>query len=464
MTSSNFNSSHPNQQQLLKVVPPSIEKAAPPVTQASSPITAVKSTKAHQKLVILGAIVAGLGYVGFVPQFPHSVRGEANISSTYNARQDVTLNVAGVVKEIYVNPNEKVSRGQKLVVLESEEIENAIAKTKTELGQAQSAVQDSLRMVEDLQAKLTESRVREQTTQQEVSQHSQEAASINQNSLPQVQALGSEITGLEKKKIQLQSNSNIIQQQINRINAVNQEAGGLVIPQIRLDDFQREHNIISGEVAEITSQIASKKAQINRIEKDLQDKLRQVEAEFSVARAARKSVEESLQAANIIVIDRRRQVAELQTEVKRQEEKRKQLILTASTTGTVITEDLDRLKNRFQPAGEKLLEIVDLSNLTVIAQIRQEDEKFIQKGDTVKFYKQGEIQPHTTKVEYISSASHQEKNQVKPVWIVRLSIKNNGDNLMKPGMTGYVSIETQPMTLFEKLKHEVLKVVRPILL
>ena len=464
MTSSNFNFSHPTHRQPLKVVPPAIQKAAPPVTQASPPITAVKSTKSHQKLVILGAIVAGLGYVGFVPQFPHSVRGEANISSTYNARQDVTLNVAGVVKEIYVNPNEKVSKGQKLVVLESEEIENAIAKTKTELGQAQSGVQDSLRMVEDLQAKLTESRVREQTTQQEVSQHSQEAASINQNSLPQVQALGSEITGLEKKRIQLQSNSNIIQQQIDRINTVNQEAGELVIPQMRLDEFHREHNIISGEVAEITSQIASKKAQINRIEKDLQDKLRQVEAEFSAARAARKSVEESLQAANIVVIDRRRQVAELQTEVKRQEEKRKQLVLTASTTGTVITEDLDRLTNRFQPAGEKLLEIVDLSNLTVIAQIRQEDEKFIQKGDTVKFYKQGEIQPHTTKVEYISSASHQEENQVKPVWIVRLSIKNNGDNLMKPGMTGYVSIETQPMTLFEKLKHEVLKVVRPILL
>ncbi|MEP0884501.1 HlyD family secretion protein [Trichocoleus sp. ST-U3] len=412
----------------------------------------------------MGAIVAGLGYVGFVPQLPHSVRGEANISSTYNARQDVTLNVAGVVKEIYVNPNEKVSKGQKLVVLESEEVENAIAKAKTELGQAQSAIQDSLRMVEDLQAKLTESRVREQTTQQEVSQRSQEAASINQNSLPQVQELESEITGLEKKRIQLQSNSNIIQQQINRINAVNQEAGDVVIPQTRLDEFQREYNIISGEVSEITSQIASNKAQIKRIEKDLQDKLRQVEAEFSAARAARKSVEESLQAANILVIDRRRQVAELQTEVKRQEEKRKQLILTASTTGTVITEDLDRLTNRFQPAGEKLLEIVDLSNLTVIAQIRQEDEKFIQKGDTVKFYKQGEIQPHTTKVEYISSASQQEENQVKPVWIVRLSIKNNGENLMKPGMTGYVSIETQPMTLFEKLKHEVLKVVRPILL
>jgi multidrug resistance efflux pump len=233
---------------------------------------------------------------------------------------------------------------------------------------------------------------------------------------------------------------------------------------MRLDDFQREHNIISGEIAEITSQLARKKAQINSIEKDLQDKLRQVEAEFSAAMAARNSVEESLQAANIVVIDRRRQVADLQTEVKRQEEKWKQLILTASTTGTVITEDLDRLTNRFQPAGEKLLEIVNLSNLTVIAQIRQEDEKFIQKGDTVKFYKQGEIQPHTTKVEYISSASHQEENQVKPVWIVRLSIKNNEDNLMKPGMTGYVSIETQPMTLFEKLKHEVLKVVRPILL
>lgn len=464
MTSSNFNSSHPKTHQSLKVVPPTIRKDVLPVTQPSPQITVVKSRKLPQKVVILSAIVAGLGYVGFVPQLPHSVRGEANISSTYNARQDVTLNVAGVVKEIYVSPNEKVSKGQKLVVLESEEIENAIAKTKTELGQAQSAVQDSLRMVEDLQAKLKEYSVREQTTQQEVSQRSQEAASINQNFLPQVQELESEITGLEKKRIQLQSNSNIIQQQINRINAVYQKAGELIIPQTQLDDFQREHNILSGEVAEITSQIASKKAQINRIEKDLQDKIRQVESEFSAVRAARKSVEESLQAANIVVIDRRRQVAELQTEVKRQEEKRKQLILTASTTGTVITEDLDRLTNQFRPAGEKLLEIVNLSNLTVIAQIRQEDEKFIQKGDTVKFYKQGEIQPHTTKVESISSASQQEENQVKPVWIVRLSIKNNGKNSMKPGMMGNVSIETQPMTLFEKLKHEVLKVVRPILL
>jgi multidrug efflux pump subunit AcrA (membrane-fusion protein) len=146
--------------------------------------------------------------VGFVPQLPHSVRGEANISSTYNARQDVTLNVAGVVKEIYVNPNEKVSKGQKLVVLESEDIENAIAKAKTELGQAQSAVQDSLRVVEDLQAKLNEATVREQSTKQEVSQLSQEIISLNQSpSLPKVQELESEITGLEKKRIQLQANS-----------------------------------------------------------------------------------------------------------------------------------------------------------------------------------------------------------------------------------------------------------------
>jgi hypothetical protein len=65
-------------------------------------------------------------------------------------------------------------------------------------------------------------------------------------------------------------------------------------------------------------------------------------------------------------------------------------------------------------------------------------------------------------VENISSALQSDENQIKPIWTVRLSITNDDSNPMKPGMTGYVAIETRSMTLFAKLKHEVLKVVRPI--
>ncbi|MEQ9669979.1 biotin/lipoyl-binding protein [Coleofasciculus sp. G2-EDA-02] len=45
----------------------------------------------------------------------------ADITSTSNARQDVTLKVAGVIKKIYVKPNQPVHKGDKLIQLESQQ-------------------------------------------------------------------------------------------------------------------------------------------------------------------------------------------------------------------------------------------------------------------------------------------------------------------------------------------------------
>ncbi|WP_083798884.1 HlyD family efflux transporter periplasmic adaptor subunit [Coleofasciculus chthonoplastes] len=322
---------------------------------------------------------------------------------------------------------------------------------------------DALRLVEDLQANQAEMLVLEDNARQAANRIQHELASIHQgNSPPQIQALERDIEGLYQKKEQLSASLKIRQQRLKTIKAVNQEAGSSVIPAIRVDELLDDTYSRQGELAELTSLIDRKQAQIQSIVKELNDKLTRAKAELNAATAARISVEENLNAAQLVVKDRQRQIQELAAEVQRQLSRRDQLILVADTTGTVTTEDLDLLENTWHPAGQKIMEIVDLSDLTVIAKIRQEDEKFILQGDQVKFYKQGELQPYTTAVENISSALKSDENQIKPIWTVRLSITNDETNPMKPGMTGYVAIETRPMTLFAKLKHEVLKVMRPI--
>ncbi|MFP4104045.1 HlyD family secretion protein [Coleofasciculus sp.] len=459
-----MNPSMNSRQNQLKVVPP---QPKPPVQPASdSPALPKPEKRASvnlKKWLLITAIMAGVGYVTFIPEFPHSVRGEADITSTSNARQDVTLKVAGVIKKIYVKPNQPVRKGDKLVQLESQEIESAIANAQTELGKAQSALQDALRLVEDLRANQAEMLVLENNTRQAANRIQQELTSIRQgNSPPQIQALERDIEGLYQKKEQLSASLKIRQQRLKTIKAVNQEAGSSVIPAMRVDELLDDTYSRQGELAELTSLISRKQAQIQAIVKEINDKFTRVQAELNAATAARVSVEENLNAAQIVVKDRQRQVQELTAEVQRQLSRRDQLILVADTTGTVTTEDLDLLENTWHSAGQKIMEIVDLSDLTVIAKIRQEDEKFILQGDQVKFYKQGELQPYTTAVENISSALKSDENQIKPIWTVRLSITNDDTNPMKPGMTGYVAIETRSMTLFAKLKHEVLKVVRPI--
>ncbi|MBE9129198.1 MULTISPECIES: HlyD family secretion protein [unclassified Coleofasciculus] len=456
-------------QHLLKVVPPPTQTTTRPKPELSATQTPAKPE--HQakinvgKWILIGVIISGLGYVTFVPEFPHSVKGEADITSTSNARQDVTLEVAGVIKEIYVKPNQQVSQGQKLAQLESPDIENAIAQAQTELGKAQSALQDALRMVEDLRTKHSEMQVIEENTHQAADKLRQELAGIHQgNSVPQIQELERDIEGLQEKQKQISASLTIHQQRLETINAVNKEAGSSIISPIRIDELIDQTYSRQAELAEIASLVSRKQAQIQTFVKKLDDKLKHAQAEVKAARAARLSVEENLQAAQAVVSDRYRQIKKLEAEVQRQQSRREQLVLIADTAGTVTTEDLDLLENTWQPAGKKIIEIVDLSELTVIAKIRQEDEKFIQQQDTVKLYKQGEFQPYTTTVEAISSAVQPGENQIKPVWTVRLSIKNDDSSPMKPGMTGYVSIETRPMTLFAKLKHEVLKVFRPIFL
>ncbi|EDX78569.1 hypothetical protein MC7420_7222 [Coleofasciculus chthonoplastes PCC 7420] len=130
-----MNPSINSRQNQLKVVPP---QPKPPVQPASDSPALPKPEKRPsvnlKKWLLITAIIAGVGYVTFIPEFPHSVRGEADITSTSNARQDVTLKVAGVIKQIYVKPNQPVRKGDKLVQLESQEIESAIANAQTELG------------------------------------------------------------------------------------------------------------------------------------------------------------------------------------------------------------------------------------------------------------------------------------------------------------------------------------------
>jgi hypothetical protein len=127
-----------------------------------------------------------------------------------------------------------------------------------------------------------------------------------------------------------------------------------------------------------------------------------------------------------------------------------------------IPVDLDKLNNQFLSAGSKILEIVDLQQLTVAVLVKPEDAPLVHIGDKVTFRPQGTVSSYTGTVQSkndIDSLVQSDGVQHPPMVAVRVSLNHQRDNLLRPGLPGYAHIETKSLWLYQKLQREFVKLV-----
>jgi multidrug resistance efflux pump len=125
----------------------------------------------------------------------------------------------------------------------------------------------------------------------------------------------------------------------------------------------------------------------------------------------------------------------------------------------VITENLDRFENKHLSAGEPLLEIVNLTQLTASVKFRQEDADLIEPGAKVRFRpREAVLRDYTATVQEISPVVETDQSQQQRNLTVKIIIDND-DSRLRPGVVGDARLETEPMPIYQNVQREFLKVV-----
>lgn len=201
--------------------------------------------------------------------------------------------------------------------------------------------------------------------------------------------------------------------------------------------------------------MAAKSEQINETSKEMGDALYNDEDDWSRARSQTQTARQELEAAVTDVRSQQQLVAKWEASWQQLRQQREKLKVVAQTAGTVTTPDLDLKHNARLEAGQEILSVVALEQLTAEVQIRQEDKEFVKSGAEVKFYRQGGTIRYAAIVEDrgIAPAMQTEENRQKPMLKVRIVIENQ-DRLLLPGMDGYAHIQSRKFRLYEKVAHE----------
>lgn len=459
------NAPTPRPQPQLKVVPPTTTPlTAPSVTPTTPPASVTPTTSpasvgaskpnSLKKWITISVVLLGIGGLGLI-QVPNSVPGEAEVTSTTNARQAVTAKLSGIVKEIYVSHNQQVTPGQTLAILFSKELEDEIAKAQQEAAQAKLNVKNYEQQLNNLQSQVKEADVNENNAQQQVEQVLDKIAL--RNSLPQIRGLESQIDEIEEEITGVNNQLDKSSARLKRYQSF--EKG--VIPLNDVEDIEKEVANLSSLKNKYQKQIATKKSEIETIQHQLQEQLIQRQGELKRIQAVRQSILQQVENAKTAIQNQQEVAMKMEAEIPRREEKKKLLELKAETAGIVIAEKIDLMKNNLLKEGEPLLEIFNPNKLSISIKVPQEDKDLLKVGATVKFFpRDAGGRKYTGRVQEISSTVAVTETQPKPTLSVRILI-DQPDLQLQPGMKGYGHIESESMPLYKKAQRELLKLVQP---
>lgn len=442
----------------LKVVPPTSEPKLPAVAPNRSTPETVTPPKSNGSfpfvpLLTLTAILVGLGLVSQI-EVPHSVPGEVVVDSTPKARQSVYMQIPGTIKRILVEQNQPVKYGQPIAELDSDELEKEIEEAQIKLAEAKLAVASARENLESLRSTLNKAAIEEEAVRQTSARQQEEITEMNRGNLPpRISILSSQIEGIRRDIAGLQGNLAIQDGRISKIEPLVKEGA---LSKFKLDDLQIERNNLLNQIQSKQNQINPLLNQIADVKLNMQKELAQYQAELMQKQAATAEVSSRIKQAAAEVKNRQQLVEQLQGDLQRVKDKRKYLILTADTTGIAIKDDLDKLQNKKMSAGEVVLDIVDVEQLTAKVQIAQEDKPLVKTGASVKFYpRDPQLNPYTAKVERIDQVVKVDPAG-KPMVNVYISLKND-DLRLKPGETGYAQIEAESMQIGERVYREIRK-------
>ena len=423
--------------------PPAAQPKSPTVQPGASPEERPLVSKSQRKWLMAGAIVLGLVGLGFIP-ITNYVTGETRITSTLKSRQLVTMPVAGTVR-IPVDANDEVQPGDLVLQIYSDELDNQLAEATITLEQQKAALREAEKQLQLAQNRHREARAAAAISQQRAAQLNADMRGISQGTPPPlIQQLHQELRGLTTRFAKQK-------EQLARYQSIVTEGA------IALDALTR----LEIAIAETEMLIHSKREQIAAATKRVTEESAQQNADAFRMETGINSAAEQISAAQTAVANQKLLVKSQALKWQQLAAQKQRLTVTATTAGIVVTPDLGQLDGRYLPSGAEVMEIADLEQLTAKVQVLQEDASLIQRGDSVSFHARGDdTRPYNAEVKSKDIAAIVQANETRPRPTLQVNILiDNDEDRLRPGVQGYAHINTGKMRLYQKLRHEFLKLV-----
>lgn len=493
----------------LKVVPPVVQDTpvVKPV-EAPSPVSQ-PAPKTSNSLIIWGVVVLGISGIAMIPVNPR-LSGATTITSTVGERQSITMPQAGILM-LSVRPNQVVNPGEILGIISSPELEKQIADSQQKLAEGKTLLSAAQQQLIMAQSKLGVAKIVEGNAQQFFDKRQAELkAAISENGLPKIreileeqEGIENEIAGIqhqingveneilaieseiEKVKINIQGlkkRLTIVEDELNRRKPL-KEQGALGASAVV--DYEKEFEELTSKISQEEQQIKTyqqqinqkrnqilqtnqlkhqkdqtikaKSEQINEVAQLSQENLDQAQFQVQQRMAESVSSQKEVEAALTEISNQQKLVTQQESELKRLQEQKQQLTLKATIAGTVTTSDLDLLNNRTLEAGKEILNIVNLSQLTGLVEIRQEDRDLIKSASSVTFKpRQATLHEYPAKILSTSSVIQSDESTKREFLNVKILI-NNIDEQLQPELKGEAHFQTPPMRVYQVIQREIFK-------
>jgi multidrug resistance efflux pump len=391
--------------------------------------------------MLLSAIALCATAISFIPT-PYQVGGEVKLAWREAARQSVYTPIPAIVEQVLVKPGDHVQQGQPMIRLSSREVDREIADVQEKLAQLRQALEQSQQEGVRAQAALTQALAQEKAVRDQANRVVQRAGQLQQGILPpEIQQLY-----IERQRLQQQ-----LEEVATNVKRFEELHGDGAVPLLRVEEQQSVYRNIQRDLA----------INAERIELGQRQLQEEADRELGNVRYQAASVN-----ASQMILERNRQmsaqrqaIAALESRLQQLQTQRQALTLTATTTGTVITSDLDLLVGKEVQPENALLQIADLGQLTANVEIKEEDLNFVQKQAPVTFRpRQAKLETYDARVDDILHNVEADETQQKRVATVRVIIDNPEERL-RPGSSGYAKIFSEWIPLYERVGREVLKLI-----
>ena len=489
----------------LQVVPPTVPEKPLPLEKTSQ-----KSTFPTQ-WITWGVVILGLGGIGMIP-VNHSISGKTTITSTVGERQAVTMPETGTLT-LNVHSNQRVKPGDILATVSSSALENQKAATQQKIAEAKAAVntaqqqliltQTRLEVAKSLELIALENRNRKQQelNQAQFSSGVARVRAIEREKAgieSEIRGIENQISGLENEQVGfendivgIEKNIEGLKQQLKIVESVLEQREALVVEgamgaatpelmnlQVKSAELRNQIQQQENSIETIQQKIYQKQNQILQTQQLINQRKQQIEVKSEGVNEIIETLEQQLQEAENLVeqktverISAQREVdaslaeiedkqylfSQQEAELNRLEQSQQQLVMKATVSGTITTPDLDLRDRQTVEAGQEVLSVVNLSNLTGLVEIQQEEIDLIDQSLPVTFKpRQATVDQYRAKIEDIQPVIKSDESGQNSVLQIRITI-NNDDRQLQPGLEGVAHIQTPQLRVYQKISREFLK-------
>ncbi|WP_204150059.1 efflux RND transporter periplasmic adaptor subunit [Leptolyngbya sp. CCY15150] len=426
----------------FRVVPPTAPAAQSPAPPAAPKVpAAVAQPSWKRRVMVWGAIALGFGGISMIP-LDYQVGGDVELSWRETARQSVHAPMPAMVERVLVQTGDRVQPGQPILQLVSRDLEREIADVQEKLAQAYRSLEQAEQEHTRSQAALLQAIAQEQATRDRASRVLSRVSQLEQGVLlPEMQILQVEQQRLEERLLEASD-------KISRYEEL--LADGAIASQ-RVND---ERSIY----LDIERDLAANVERMRMVQRQLQDE--------AIGESGNVAYQEASVLASQLIVEGSQQISAqqniiltLEQRLQHLQQERSQLMLTATTEGTVITSDLDLLVGKEVRSEGALIEIAELSQLVANVEIKEEDLEYVQIGKDVSFRpRQSKLESYGGKVDDILNNVEVDATQQQRVAMVRVVIDNPEERL-RLGATGYAKIYSERIFLYERLGRELLRLI-----